>query len=323
MSAGTLSRRQVCQAIGGSVLGGLLGGSIATPSPAAGTSAAGTPAGDYRFKYLLSSALYGRMKLADILPEVAKTGATAIDVWCLPHGDQREQMDALGLDASAKLLAEHQVKLGVLTRYPLGAFKLGDEMKVARQLDCRMIVCGTGGPKDVAGEDAKREMKAFLEKMKPHADAAGEAGVVIALENHMSSLLAHPDSIRYFAEFNKHPQLGVAFAPHHLHTWPTEMPALIEALGPQLVFFYAQEHGKGAKAPQPKADELLQLPGYGGGLDYRPLVAALRKINFQGWMEIFMHPFPRGVPILPTAAEITAAVNKSRAYLDGCIKETA
>ncbi|QOV90272.1 sugar phosphate isomerase/epimerase family protein [Humisphaera borealis] len=277
----------------------------------------------FGFQYILASALYGKMKLDQILPEVAKTGAGAIDIWCLPHGDQREQVDAMGIDAFGEQLAKYNVKLGVLTRYPLGALKLGDEMKVAKKLGCRMVLTGTGGPKDVAGEDAKREIKAFLEKMKPHAAAAEEAGVVIALENHMASLLATPDSIRYFTEFNTSKHLGVAFAPHHLHDWPSEIPKLIEALGSNLVFFYAQEHGKGAKQAQPKQDELLQLPGFGGGLDYRPIVASLRKINFQGWLEIFMHPFPRGVPILPTASEITAAVNKSRAYLEDCIKQTA
>ena len=316
MSVTELSRRQVCKAI--AAFGAATFGTADLSSVHAKS-----PSPPFAFKYILSSALYGKMKLDEILPEAAKTGADAIDIWCLPHGDQREQVEAMGIDAFADLLAKHKVKLGVLTRYPLGAFKLGDEMKVAKKLGCNMIVCGTGGPKDVAGEDAKREIKAFLEKMKPHAAAAEEAGVVIALENHLASLLSHPDSIRYFAEFNRSKNLGVAFAPHHLHEWITEMPKLIEALGPQLVFFYAQEHGKGAKQAMPKEDELLQLPGFGGGLDYQPIVAALRQINYRGWMEIFMHPFPRGVPILPTAGEITAAVNKSRAYLEACIKQTA
>ena len=38
----------------------------------------------------------------------------------------------------------------------------------------------------------------------------------------------------------------------------------------------------------------------------KPLVQALVKIRYRGWTEIFMHPFPRGIPILPTAAEVTA-----------------
>ena len=86
---------------------------------------------------------------------------------------------------------------------------------------------------------------------------------------------------------------------------------------------YFQEHSKGIYEKTPKDIEMQQLPGYGGGLDYRPIVSALRDIRYNGLVEIFMHPVPRGIPILPTASEITAAVNKSRRYIDKCIKQTA
>ena len=68
---------------------------------------------------------------------------------------------------------------------------------------------------------------------------------------------------------------------------------------------------------------MQQMPGHGGALDYRPVVKALREIGFGGYVEIFMHPTPRGIPILPSTAEITAAVNKSRAYVERCLAETA
>jgi hypothetical protein len=29
-----------------------------------------------------------------------------------------------------------------------------------------------------------------------------------------------------------------------------------------------------------------------------------------------MHPTPRGIPILPTAAEVTAEINRARQYLE-------
>jgi hypothetical protein len=45
----------------------------------------------------------------------------------------------------------------------------------------------------------------------------------------------------------------------------------------------------------------------------------LADIHYQGWTEIFMHPVPRGIPILPTAAEVTAEINRSRAYLEKCL----
>jgi sugar phosphate isomerase/epimerase len=67
---------------------------------------------------------------------------------------------------------------------------------------------------------------------------------------------------------------------------------------------------------------MQQLPGL-GSLDYRLIVKALRDINYCGYVEIFMHPTPRGIPILPTIVEITAAINRSRDYVERCLKETA
>jgi len=116
----------------------------------------------------------------------------------------------------------------------------------------------------------------------------------------------------------------VAFAPHHLHRWAGQMPALIRELGAaQLPFIYFQEHSAGISGKVAKEIEMQQMPGYGGGLDYRLIVKALRDIRFTGYASIFMHPTPRGIPILPTAAEVTAAINKSRDYVERCLKETA
>lgn len=273
---------------------------------------------NFRLNYILASALYGTMDLESILPEVHKTGADSIDIWCLKHGNQREQVDAMGVDAFAAQLKKHGVKLGASTRYPLGPFGLQDEMKVVQKLGGKFVVTGSGGPKDLEGDALKAAVRVFMEKMKPHASAAEELGVTIAIENHGGSLLSSPDSLRYFAEFNTSRHLGVAFAPHHLHKAVDQMPKLIDDLGRNLVFFYAQEYGAGFSEKLTKEKELTQLPGFGGGLDYRPLLAALRKIGYQGFVEIFMHPTPRGIPILPTVAEITAAVNTSRTYLDSC-----
>jgi hypothetical protein len=102
------------------------------------------------------------------------------------------------------------------------------------------------------------------------------------------------------------------------------MPALIRDLGAaNLPFIYFQEHPEGLSKDSPKELEMKQLPGSGGGLDYRLIVKALRNIRFTGYASIFMHPTPRGIPILPTAAEVTAAINKSRDYIERCLKETA
>jgi sugar phosphate isomerase/epimerase len=64
----------------------------------------------------------------------------------------------------------------------------------------------------------------------------------------------------------------------------------------------------------PKEQELKQMPGR-GVLDYKPILSALAQINFSGPTEIFMHPTPRGFPILETAAQVTEEINRSREYL--------
>jgi sugar phosphate isomerase/epimerase len=277
----------------------------------------------FKLRYILSSAMYGEMPLDTILPEVARAGCEAIDIWCKVHGNQREQIAEMGDDAFTGLLKKHNVQLGVSTRYPLGPFGLQDEMAWVKKLGGRIVLTGSKGPKDPEGDAAKAAVKKFLEDMKPHVARAEELGVTIAIENHVGQAVYHPDSLRYFAEFNRSANLGIAFAPHHLFRWPDEIPKLLSDLGARnLPFIYFQEHSEGMMKKTSKEIEMQQLPGL-GKLDYRLIVKALRDISHAGYVEIFMHPTPRGIPILPTAAEITAAINKSRAYVEKCLKETA
>jgi len=103
-------------------------------------------------------------------------------------------------------------------------------------------------------------------------------------------------------------------APYHHSQRSEQLATLIHDLGDSLATFYAWQHGKGCMTRLPKKEELLQLPGR-GPLDFAPLLKALRDIEYQGWTEIFMHPFPRGIPILETAEEVTKEINQSREYL--------
>ena len=143
--------------------------------------------------------------------------------------------------------------------------------------------------------------------------------MTIGIENHGSALIRSPDSIRYLAEKSPSPRLGIALAPYHLPQDPELIAGLIRDLGPKMVHFYAWQHGKGAMKKLPKAEEMEQLPGY-GSLDFVPVVRALKETRYQGWTSIFMHPVPRGIPILPTAREVTDAVNRSRRYLEECLQ---
>lgn len=277
----------------------------------------------FRLRYILSSAMYGYMSLDSILSQVSLTGSEAIDVWCKVHGNQREQIDKMGYVAAKNLLAENKVKAAVFTRYPLGPFGLIEEMKKIHQnFGAEIIVCGTTGPSEVKGKEAKRVVQEFLEKMKPHIAVAEELGMTIAVENHSRQFLYHPDSLRYFAELNESKNLGVALAPHHLHRFQADIPDLIRDLGNKNIpFMYFQEHSDGMYTKASKEIEMQQMPGFGGGLKYEPILRALKEIKYGGYCEIFMHPVPRGIPILPTIEEISKAIIKSREYIERSLAE--
>jgi sugar phosphate isomerase/epimerase len=264
--------------------------------------------------YLLAACLYGYSNLSQILPEVHKTGATAIDIWPKPHGNQREQLSELGEEKFAAMLAMHDITLGCITQYPLGPFGLQDEMRLAQRLGCHTIVTGAAGPHNLAGEELKLAVQAFVEKMKPHLAVAEETQVTIAIENHAKSLIDTPESLKWLAEFTPSPRLKIALAPYHLPQDSELIAALIRECGPALEVFYAWQHGMGCMTQQPKEQELLQMPGR-GELAFTPLLEALADIDFRGWTEIFMHPFPRGIPILESVQEVTAEVNRAREFL--------
>ena len=150
--------------------------------------------------------------------------------------------------------------------------------------------------------------------MKPHLAIAEECGVTIAIENHGNNLIDSPDSLEWLLELRPSKHLAVALAPYHLPQNEKRLASLITSLGNGIAVFYAWQHGMGCMKKLPKEQELLQMPGR-GSFDFAPLLAALAEINYAGWTEIFMHPVPRGIPILETAEQVTGEINLAREYL--------
>lgn len=283
---------------------------------AAPTLAAEVP---WKLNYMLASSIYGSLPLAEILPEVKKTGATAIELWPKKHGTQREEMDAIGHDQFATMLKEHGIGFGGTTRYDLGPFKLDEEIAIVKKMGGNFIVTGGSGDYKVTPEQLKQNVKDFVEKMKPTAALAAENGVTIGIENHVNNLIETPDSLRWLADdIRDIPGIGIALAPYHLPQETKLLADLIVHSDKKLMLFYAWEHGMGCMKPMPKEEEIQQLPGR-GPLDWQPLLAALKQINFTGPTEIFMHPTPRGIPIMPTAAESTAEMIRAHDHLEALV----
>jgi len=274
----------------------------------------------FKFRYIVGSSMYGYTDVAEIMPEVPKVGARALDIWPKVHGNQREQLDELGEEKFAALLKQHDITLGCITQYALGPFGIQAEMRLAKRFGCPTIVCGGKGPVGLKGAELKAAVGRFVEQMKPHLAIAEETGVTIAIENHGNNLIDSPDSLKWLVELRSSEHLAVALAPYHLPQDEKLIGDLIRTLGDGIVMFYAWQHGMGCHEKLPKEQELLQMPGR-GDLDFVPLVAALRDINYRGWTEIFMHPVPRGLPILDSTPGVTAEINRSRDYLTQCLQK--
>lgn len=307
----SLSRREFCAATSAALATSML------PAGARGEQAA-----DFRLRYIVGSSMYGYTKLDEILPDVRKTAATAIDIWPKSHGNQREQLDELGEEKFAALLKQHNVTLGCITQYKLGPFGLQDEMRLAHRLGCPTMVTGGKGPRGLKGTELKAAVAEFIEQLKPHLAVAEETGVTIAIENHANNLIESADSLKWLAELRPSKHLAIALAPYHLPQDEAALSKLIRALGDSIAMFYAWQHGMGCHTKLPKEQELLQMPGR-GKLDFAPLLSALKDVKYAGWTEIFMHPVPRGIPILETTAAVTAEINRSRAYLEKILKDLA
>ena len=248
----------------------------------------------FRLRYVLSSALFGNLPVREVISQVSVVGAESVDIWRKVHATHREQIREMGDEGFQSLLKKFDTKMSISTCYPLGPFKQDQELRWVSKNGGKMTVCGSGrmGGADPVGVEAKKQVKRFFEKLKPHYELAEELGVTMAIENHKNSMLSSPDSMRYFAELNPSKSVGVAFAPHHLYDAVKEIPGLIRQLGnEQIPFFYFQEHHPSSKKKMSKSEELKQLPGF-GELDYLPILAALKQIKFNGLSEIFMHPVP-------------------------------
>ncbi|HAW29037.1 MAG TPA: xylose isomerase, partial [Planctomycetaceae bacterium] len=222
-----LSRRDFNkQLLGTACSAGLLGTALG-----AGTEASQKP---FQLNYIVASCMYGTLPLETILQETPKTGAEYIEIWAKRHGNQREQIDELGVEKTKQLLDKYKIKLGSFTCFKYGLFNMRGEMDLVSQLGGDMVICNSGGPKGLKGAELKAGIKAFAEKLKPHVAAAEEKGVMIGLENHGGGLINDPDTQRWLMEMLPAKNFGMALAPYHLEQDPEMIGKLITDLDDRL-----------------------------------------------------------------------------------------
>lgn len=274
----------------------------------------------FTLSYAVASSMYGCLPLSEVVQAAHAVGDGRIDLWPRKHANHREQADELGREQFQTLLEANNVLLALTTRYDLGPFGLRDEFDYVASFGGSIVVSGSQKEgSDLRGQELKHAVQSFVERMKPEVAMAEEKGISIGIENHASALISSADSILWLAEFSPSPALGLALAPYHLPDDAELIARLIRGLDDRLVLFYAWQHGMGCMEKLPKEQELLQLPGR-GNMDFSPILRALQAIGYAGLIEIFMHPVPRGIPILEDAQGTSRLIQESRSHLDNLME---
>lgn len=308
----SLSRREFLRAT--SQAATVAAATLAAPSLALGADGKSSA---FRLRYVLSTNQYGALPIADIVPQVRDAGCEGLDLWAGRWGNQREQVDFMGHEKFAAILEKHGAKVACYSCMDPGFQKCEPHMRAMVKFGGNMIVAGfpnVPGGKELRGDALRSAIRGSLEKLKPIIGVAGELGVKLAIENHLNGLLETPDGCRVLAEEAREKHVGIALAPFHLPPDAQLLGKLTEDIGAKIFYYYAWQYGDGSGDLAPSKQK-WQLPGI-GPLDFKPMLAALKRSRFDGWTSIFMHSSPRGAPLHSTVKEVTAELNKARAFLD-------
>jgi len=257
----------------------------------------------WKMKLSTSSLHYRGLPLVDAVKRISALGYEAIDVWAHfewagPVCEHLEEgLQGMGPEKFQALLAEHKLALNSASCYSVSFSSFA---KLLGDCGGCVVVRGSGtlDKSDTSAAGLARQMTAFFESLKPDLELAEKYNCTLAIENHSGdALLDKLDTFKAFTEVNRNPRLGIALAPYHVQINGESVEESIRVAGKQLKFFYAWQHG----------NDTTQLPGI-GPTDMRPWLKTLAEINYEGYVNPFMHFEPEPDPM-------SEALTKSRKYL--------
>ena len=261
---------------------------------------AATKVQKWKMRLSTSSIHFMQLPIEQACERISNLGYEAIDIWSAhngcPHLD--DVVQRLGPDGLKKLLIKNKLKLFSFSVYKGGYQRYA---KLLGDVGGGVAVRGSAPP--CTPDELTTRMKKFIEDLKPLADLAAQNNSYLAIENHVGALLCTLDSLKAFVDMNISPRLGIALAPYHLQTLKASVPEAIQICGNQLLYFYAWQN----------FSENRQLPGIGPTYMV-PWIQALADINYQGYVNPFMHGHPN-------ANMMSANLAKSRDYLIECFKK--
>jgi sugar phosphate isomerase/epimerase len=255
--------------------------------------------GDAPFTFSSSTVLYGEQTLERACSELAAAGVEAVDLWQVPGWCEHLRDGAATVRST---LAAHGLRLEAVSAFNASDADLAALLPVAAELGAHAVVTGSTPPQVT--------VEAFAERLRPLVAQAAAVGVALAIENHGQATVDSLDSMVELAERLPGPGLGYALAPIHLWNRGEDTAQAVRRLGGRIAFMYIWDWGPTAQAHWKDPQE--QFVGT-GRIDFGPVFAALRAIDYRRPLCVFAHG-PEHWPPERTTRELGAALARARAW---------
>lgn len=271
------------------------------------------------FKISACSANYGHADLFTVIDRLAALGYDGVEITVMYHAvpqetSARRRAEILRRvrDAGLSVSALHFIFPAGLQMTAEAASDrqkvvdhVGSVIELAHDLESRIVVVGGGGMRSTPpGMDKSVAVERVLDVFRGIGRRAERAGVTACFEalNRFETNIG-----RSFAECCGYldrigsPAVRLAGDTFHMNMEETSMPAAIEAAGASLAHLHLPDSHRLA-------------PG-DGHIDFPPILAALRKIGFDGYLSFELFWIAPDIPYLPTFELCDAECVKAIRYI--------
>lgn len=155
-------------------------------------------------------------------------------------------------------------------------------LTLARQLGARCITTQPGGPlpDDVSWKNA---FETFVETLKPVYDHAEREGVMLLVEPEPDLLIENAEQFAALADRIDSPMFGLNYDVGHFYCVADPLGETIRGLAKYIRHFHLED------IAATRVHEHL-IPGR-GSIDFAEVFAAIRDINYDGWLTIELYPY--------------------------------
>ena len=256
------------------------------------------------FRISICSGSYGRADLFNIVERVAAHGYDGVEITVMYHADPAETSAQRRRDIR-RHLEESGVAISALHFIFAPGLKMtadepSDRARVTQQIDsvvdlahdlqAPIVVVGGGGVRAVpAGLDRDTGEKRVIEVLANSARRAEGLGVAIGLEainRYETNLGWTLGDCKRLVQATGSPAMKIVGDTFHMNIEEASMPGAIVDAGPLLGHLQIE-------------DSHRLSPG-GGHIDFPPIIEALRRISYQGFLSFEFFWIAPELPYLPT-----------------------